>query len=150
MGLCSYRLTEESFAEFLTANWLVLTEADRVGYRIRGPTFKFKDRVPPFGAGSDPSNVTDVGYPVGSIQVQVGQEAILLMRDAVTGGGYATIGTVIQCDLDRVAQAAPGSKVRFRAIEIDDALRARRDYAARLAKIADSLSLFEHVGLLGQ
>ncbi len=150
MGLCCYRLTEESVEEFLSSNWEVSTEADRVGYRLRGPIFKFKEREQPFGAGSNPSNVVDVGYPVGSIQVPGGQEAILLMRDAVTGGGYATIGTVIQCDLDLVAQAEPGSKVRFRAIDIDQALRARSEYASRLARIAESLSLFDHVGLLGQ
>jgi len=150
MGLCSYRVTDESIEEFLASKWEVSTEADRVGYRLRGPIFKFKEREQPFGAGSNPSNVVDVGYPIGSIQIPGGQEAILLMRDAVTGGGYATIGTVIQCDLDLVAQAEPGSKVRFRAIDIDEALRARSEYASRLAQIAESLSLFDQVGLLGQ
>ena len=150
MGLCSYRLTDETVAEFLSSSWAVTNEADRVGYRLHGPIFKFKEREQPFGAGSNPSNVVDVGYPVGSIQVPGGQEAILLMRDAVTGGGYATIGTVIQCDLDLVAQAEPGSKVRFRAVDIEQALRARHENAARLAMVADSLSLFDRVGLLGQ
>lgn len=150
MGLCSYRLTEESIAEFLTARWEVSTEADRVGYRLHGPPFKFRGREPPFGAGSDPSNVVDVGYPVGSIQIPGGQEAILLMRDAVTGGGYATIGTVIQCDLDRVAQAAPGTRVKFRAVSIDEALRLRAEYKARLLRVAQSLSLLDQHGLFGQ
>ncbi len=150
MGLCSYRLTADSVEEFLQAKWVVSTEADRVGYRLRGPAFRFKDREPPFGAGSDLSNVVDVGYPVGSIQVPGGQEAILLMRDAVTGGGYATIGTVIQCDLDLLAQAPPGSKVTFRAVDVDEAMRARREYRARLSRIAGSLALFDRVGVLGQ
>jgi len=150
MGLCSYRLTEDSVEEFLQSKWEVSTEADRVGYRLRGPTFRFKEREPPFGAGSDLSNVVDVGYPVGSIQVPGGQEAILLMRDAVTGGGYATIGTVIQNDLDLLAQASPRSKVTFRAIDVDDAMQARREYGARIAAIAESLALFDRAGVLGQ
>jgi biotin-dependent carboxylase-like uncharacterized protein len=149
MGLCSYRLTKDSVEEFLRAKWEVSTEADRVGYRLRGPAFRFKDREPPFGAGSDASNVVDVGYPVGSVQVPGGQEAILLMRDAVTGGGYATIGTVIQCDLDLLAQAPPGSKVMFRAVDVDDAMSARREYRDRISGIAGYLSLFDRVGLLG-
>ncbi len=149
MGLCSYRLTEDSVEEFLGAKWEVSTEADRVGYRLRGPSFRFKDRVPPFGAGSDASNVVDVGYPVGSVQIPGGQEAILLMRDAVTGGGYATIGTVIQPDLDLLAQAPPGSKVMFRAVDLENAMRARREYQARISAIAGSLSLFDRVDLLG-
>ncbi len=150
MGLCSYRLTDDSVEEFLRAKWEVSTEADRVGYRLRGPAFRFKHREAPFGAGSDVSNVVDVGYPVGSIQVPGGQEAILLMRDAVTGGGYATIGTAIQCDLDLLAQAPPGSKVMFRAVDVDDAMRARREYRARISRIAGSLSLLDQVGVLGQ
>lgn len=150
MGLCSYRLAEDSVAEFLGASWEVSTEADRVGYRLRGPAFRFKDREPPFGAGSDLSNVVDVGYPVGSIQVPGGQEAILLMRDAVTGGGYATIGTVIQCDLDLLAQAPPHSKVSFRSIDVDEAMSARREYRTRIAAIAESLALFDRIGFLGQ
>ena len=137
MGLCSYRLTEESIAQFLNTPWEVSTEADRIGYRIHGAGFQFRDREPPFGAGSDPSNVVDVGYPVGSIQVPGGKEGILLMRDAVTGGGYATIGTVIQCDLDRVAQAPPRTQFRFRAVTIQDALRLRAQYKARLRALAD-------------
>jgi biotin-dependent carboxylase-like uncharacterized protein len=150
MGLCSYRLTEESLAQFLNTPWEVSTEADRIGYRIHAAGFQFRDREPPFGAGSDPSNVVDVGYPVGSIQVPGGKEGILLMRDAVTGGGYATIGTVIQSDLDRVAQAAPRTRFRFRAVTIQDALRLRAQYKSRLRALADSLALFDSVGWLGQ
>jgi biotin-dependent carboxylase-like uncharacterized protein len=150
MGLCSYRLTEESIAQFLSTPWEVSTEADRIGYRIHGAGFQFRDREPPFGAGSDPSNVVDVGYPVGSIQVPGGKEGILLMRDAVTGGGYATIGTVIQCDLDRVGQAAPRTRFRFRAVTIQEALRLRGQYKARVRAVADSLALFDRVGWLGQ
>jgi biotin-dependent carboxylase-like uncharacterized protein len=150
MGLCSYRLTDESIAQFLSTPWEVSTEADRIGYRIHGAGFQFRDREPPFGAGSDPSNVVDVGYPVGSIQVPGGKEGILLMRDAVTGGGYATIGTVIQCDLDRVAQAAPRTQFRFRAVDIHEALRLRAQYKSRLRAVADSLALFDNAGWLGQ
>jgi len=150
VGMCADRLLDDSLEEFLAARWQVSSESNRVGYRLKGPRFRFKDREPPFGAGSDPSNVVDLGYPVGSIQIPGGQEAILLMRDAVTLGGYATIGTVIQCDLDRAAQAEPGSHVRFRAVDIESALRARADYKARLTRVADSLSLFDEAGLLGQ
>lgn len=150
VGLCSYRLTPESLQEALSSVWEVSTEADRVGYRLKGPTLKFKDREPPFGAGSNPSNVVDVGYPVGSIQVPGGLEAILLMRDAVTGGGYATICTVIQRDLDRVAQLAPGAKVRMREVTIDQAIALRSEYTAILGSIARSIELFDHQDLLGQ
>ena len=104
MGLCDYRLTDEGRRSFLESEWTVTPAADRIGYRYRGGQLSFVEREQPFGAGSDPSNVVDVGYPVGSIQVPGGVEPICLLNDAVTGGGYVTIGTVISVDRD-VARA---------------------------------------------
>lgn len=45
-------------------------------------------------------------------------------------------GTVIKADLDRVAQASPGSKVRFRAVGIGEALQARSGGAFSTRKIS--------------
>ncbi|GAA4616791.1 biotin-dependent carboxyltransferase family protein [Saccharopolyspora hordei] len=134
VGLCSYRLTEGALRSFLDTEWRVTKDADRVGYRLRGGSLDFVEREQPFGAGSDPANVVDLGYPVGSVQVPGGDEPIVLLNDAVTGGGYATIGTVISADRDRVAQARTGSKVRFTAVDLDAALVARQERRARLAK----------------
>jgi biotin-dependent carboxylase-like uncharacterized protein len=146
MGMCSHRVKEESLADFLSSTWEVSTEADRIGYRLKGPTFQFKEGAQPFGAGADPSNVVDLGYPVGSIQIPGGLEAILLLNDAVTGGGYTTIGTVIKADLDRVTQLSPGSKVRFRSIDIEEALQARHSREARLAQARLALNLMDLAG----
>src|SRR5699024_1115628 len=65
VGLCSYRLTEEALASFLNTPWRITKDADRVGYRLRGGTLDFVEREQPFGAGSDPANVVDLGYPLG-------------------------------------------------------------------------------------
>ena len=139
IGLASYRLTEESMKEFLNVEWTVTPDADRVGYRYRGGELGFVEREQPAGAGSDPANVVDFGYPIGSIQVPGGVEPIVLMNDAVTGGGYATIGTVISADRDRLAQSKTNDKTRFRSIELEEALAAREDRRRRLAEIRDTL-----------
>ncbi len=136
MGLCDYRLTDESKAEFLQAEWKVSPEADRVGYRFEGPDIEFVDREQPFGAGADPSNVVDVGYPVGSIQVP--EQPIALTSDAVTGGGYATIGTVISPDRDLLAQCRTHELVTFEAVSLDDALEARAERGDSLERIRNS------------
>jgi biotin-dependent carboxylase-like uncharacterized protein len=132
MGLYNYRLAEESAEQFLSTEWTITPEADRVGYRYRGAELRFAEREPPFGAGHDPSNVVDVGYPVGSIQVPGGIEPILLLSDAVTGGGYATIATVISADLERAAQSKTNERTRFRAVGLDEALEARAERRRRL------------------
>ena len=139
IGLASYRLTEESMEEFLNTTWTVTPDADRVGYRYRGGELKFVEREQPAGAGSDAANVVDFGYPIGSIQVPGGVEPIVLMNDAVTGGGYATIGTVISADRDRLAQTKTNDKTRFRSVELDEALEARKQRLQQMEEIRQAL-----------
>ena len=93
----------------------------------------FQPREQPFGAGSDPSNIVDSCYPIGSIQVPAGLEPIILHRDAVSGGGYAMIGTVISADLDLIGQMQPNQQARFVEVTLEQALEARRSYKKRLA-----------------
>lgn len=139
IGMCNYRLTGESLRGFLETEWTVTPDANRTGYRMRGGELAFVEREQPAGAGSDPANVVDLGYPVGSIQVPGGVEPIVLMNDAVTGGGYATIGTVISVDRDRLAQTKTNDTTRFRSVTLDEALDARRDRQRRLQEIRDAL-----------
>ena len=127
VGLCSYRLTEGALESFLGTQWKVTKDADRVGYRLRGGSLDFVEREQPFGAGSDPANVVDLGYPIGSIQVPGGDEPIVLLGDAVTGGGYVTIGTVVSTDRDLFGQAKTGDTVTFEPVDLDGALQARAD-----------------------
>jgi biotin-dependent carboxylase-like uncharacterized protein len=140
IGLASYRLTEESMEEFLTVEWTVTPDADRVGYRYKGGELTFVEREQPAGAGSDPANVVDFGYPIGSIQVPGGVEPIVLMNDAVTGGGYATIGTVISADRDNLAQTKTNDKTRFRSVDLDEALKTREERRQQMAEIRQALS----------
>ncbi|WP_314178475.1 5-oxoprolinase subunit C family protein [Streptomyces winkii] len=139
VGLCSYRLTEGAARSFLETEWKVTPDADRVGYRLRGGSLDFVEREQPFGAGSDPANVVDLGYPVGSVQVPGGDEPIVLLNDAVTGGGYATIGTVISVDRDRIAQAKTGDRVSFESVGLEAALAARRERRRRLDRVRDEV-----------
>jgi biotin-dependent carboxylase-like uncharacterized protein len=140
-GLYYHRLEASAVDSFFSDIWAVAPDADRIGYRYKnGRPLKFIDRKQPFGAGSDPSNIVDAGYPYGSIQVPSGTEPIILHRDAVSGGGYAMIGTVISADMDRIAQMQPGNKARFVAVDMTAALAARAQYRARLDKLRTELS----------
>jgi biotin-dependent carboxylase-like uncharacterized protein len=139
IGLASYRLTEESMETFLNTEWTVTPDADRVGYRYRGGELGFVEREQPAGAGADQANVVDFGYPIGSIQVPGGVEPIVLLNDAVTGGGYATIGTVISVDRDKLAQTKTNDKTRFRSVDLDEALTARRERRELMQQIKEAL-----------
>lgn len=140
MGLCEYRLTDEGRERFLGTKWTISNEADRVGYRLGGEDIEsmFEERDQPFGAGPDPTNVVDLGYPVGSIQM-AGQP-IVLMRDAVTGGGYATVATVASTDRGMLAQMRTHRDITFEAVDVDEALEARTRQDRHLEEIQAQLS----------
>lgn len=125
LGLYDYRLTDLGLSALLDKPWKLSPVADRIGFRYSGQQLEWRDRVQPFGAGSDPSNIVDAGYPVGSIQVPGGVEPIILHRDAVSGGGYAMVATVISADMSLVGQCAPGTMTNFKPVSMDEALAAR-------------------------
>jgi len=139
-GLYWHRITETAQQGFFADEWAVAPEADRMGYRFRGgKPLDFVPREQPFGAGSDPSNIVDGCYPYGSIQVPGGTEPIVLHRDAVSGGGYFMIGTVISADMDLIGQLQPHMPVKFVEVSMDEALQARADRAAHLEGVRVAL-----------
>ena len=139
-GLYWHRITTEAGKNFLDDTWKVAPEADRIGYRFKGGRpLDFVPREEPFGAGSDPSNIVDACYPYGSIQIPGGTEPIVLHRDAVSGGGYCMIGTVISADMDLIGQLQPHTPTRFVAVTMAQALKARRHRQNLLHKISASL-----------
>lgn len=135
-GLCHYRFTAESVTRFFSSTFTVSHEANRTGYRLSGPHMEFEPREPPFGAGDDPSNVVNLGYPLGSIQIPSGTEPICLLRDAVTGGGYVTFGTIVSSELDRFAQLKTPDTVAFRQVSAEDSAAMRRNARSELSQIA--------------
>lgn len=139
-GLYWHRITKRSGESFFAETWNVAPEADRIGYRFRGgQALNFVERKAPFGAGSDPSNIVDGCYPYGSIQVPGGTEPIVLHRDAVSGGGYFMLGTVISADMDLIGQLQPHTPSRFVEVDMEGAHAARHDRRSLLNKIRVSL-----------
>ncbi|WP_199103626.1 biotin-dependent carboxyltransferase family protein [Aquitalea sp. ASV11] len=139
-GLYDHRLTAQSAERFYQETWTVASESDRIGYRLKGGSpLQFRPREAPFGAGADPSNIVDAGYPVGSIQIPAGKEPIILLRDAVSGGGYAMLGTVISADLDVVGQLPPNQRLAFSAVDMAEALQARQQGQAALERLRAAL-----------
>jgi len=139
MGLYDHLMTEAGRAAFLETTWALTPTADRIGLRYKGAEVEFVQREQPFGAGSDPSNIVDAPYPIGSIQIPGGLEPIVLHRDAVSGGGYAMVATVISADMDLVGQSAPGYRTRFVPVSLEAALDARHAYRDRRTRLRDAL-----------
>ena len=140
-GLYWHRITEQAQVNFFEDTWKVANEADRMGYRFQGGRkLDFVEREQPFSAGADQSNITDACYPYGSVQVPSGTEPIVLHRDAVSGGGYFMLGTVISADMDLIGQLQPHTPTQFVKIDMDAALAARHERSALMNAIREIIS----------
>lgn len=115
---------------FLTGEYVVTNEADRMGYRLDGPKIEH--------AGS-PDIISD-GVPLGAVQVPAHGFPIIMLSDRQTTGGYPKIATVISVDIYRIGQAKPGDKVRFVAVSREEAIRLLREQEENLRRLAELLS----------
>ena len=67
------------------------------------------------------TNIKSEGLVKGTIQVPADGQPIILLSDHGTIGGYPKIGMIISADYDKLVQTPPGSKIKFKEIELKDA-----------------------------
>lgn len=84
--------------------WTVAAQTDRIGMRLDGPV------LPRRATGEVPSE----GMVPGAMQVPPHGRPVILLADGPVTGGYPVIAVVTDATLDRLAQAGPGTRVRFR------------------------------------
>ena len=119
------RLDMTSRKALLGQVFKVSGQADRMGYRLDGP---------PLTLTGD--ELLSFGLAAGSIQVVNSGQAIMLMADHQTAGGYAVVATVVSASLPAAAQLGPGDELRFRAVTEAQAGVMRRELSAALASLA--------------
>lgn len=93
-----------SVTALFEATWAVGAAADRVGMRLEGPRL---DRT-------DTGELPSEGMVPGAIQVPPSGSPTILLADGPVTGGYPVIATVLDADLDLLAQAGPGTTIHFR------------------------------------
>ncbi|RDW15490.1 biotin-dependent carboxyltransferase family protein [Oceanobacillus chungangensis] len=103
----------ESIDRFLSENYKLTSQSDRMGSRLEGPSLSLLK-------GAD--IISDAIFP-GTIQVPANGQPIILLADRQTTGGYTRIATVITVDLPYVAQMLPGNELAFEAISVEKAQR---------------------------
>ncbi|HVV13950.1 biotin-dependent carboxyltransferase family protein [Amycolatopsis sp.] len=91
-------------ARQLATRWTVTAQSNRVGLRLDGtPLRRKEDRELP-----------SEGLVTGAIQVPPNGLPVVFLADHPTTGGYPVIGVVAAKALPALAQARPGTGVRFR------------------------------------
>ena len=118
------RFTAEGIRAFLEGPYEVTPQADRMGYRLKGPEI-------PHVRGHD---IVSDGIPLGGIQVPGERQPIVLLADRQTTGGYTKIATVIGVDIGAIGQTRPGQRIRFRRVSLEEAHAARAAEARWLAQ----------------
>ena len=96
---------------FFEKEFEVTKLTDRMGMRLEGP--KIENIVD--------TNIKSEGIIKGVIQVPADGNPIIMLSDHGTIGGYPKIGAVISSDYDKLVQLAPGSKIKFKEINLSDA-----------------------------
>jgi len=122
---------DEGMETLFQSEFTVTVKADRMGYRLQGPSIQLKEKMPK-------SIISEPTMP-GGVQIPADRQPIILLAEQ-TVGGYAKIATVISPDLSRIAQAIPGNTVRFEQVSLESAHRLYHEQAYRMQTIADQLS----------
>ena len=96
---------------FFSKEFTVSKLTDRMGMRIEGPKIE----------NITETNIKSEGLIKGVIQVPADGNPIIMLSDHGTIGGYPKIAIVISADYDRLTQLTPGSKIKFKSVELEEA-----------------------------
>lgn len=118
--------------QYLLHNPATIGQAsDRMAYRLRWPKV-FSNP----GATLDSSGVLP-----GTVQLLPSGEALLLMADAQTTGGYARILQVVAADLPLLAQLGPGTVLNWQPVTLPAAIRALQARQHSIRQLEASIKL---------
>lgn len=129
-GMHSAEFSEESRRAFAGSEFRISPQSDRMGYRLLGPALSMLQ----------PRQMLSEAACFGTVQVPSGGEAIILMADRQTTGGYPKIAQIATVDLPALAQCAPGQALRFQQIELEDAQRLDGERERAFAQLHEALA----------
>jgi antagonist of KipI len=121
--------THPAARDLAARDWHVDPHSNRQGLRLAGTPL-----AQPGGDG-----VSEAVAP-GTVQLPPDGQPIVLLADAQTTGGYPRLGHVASADLPRLAQARPGDRLRFEAVDAAGARRLREQRRAVMARLQLALA----------
>jgi biotin-dependent carboxylase-like uncharacterized protein len=111
MGPQDDRFSKQGIDTFLSQEFLVTSDFDRMGCRLEGP----------FIAQKEQKDMISDGIAYGSVQVPSHGKPIILLSDRQTTGGYPKIATVASVDIPKLVQRKTDHRIRFTAISVQQA-----------------------------
>ncbi len=120
-GLQVDYFSKKSQEEFFSMEYKVTRLTDRMGMRLEGK--KVENIVN--------KNIKSEGITKGSIQIPGDGQPIVLLSDHPTIGGYPKIANVISADYDKLVQKTPGTKIKFKLVDLPVAESAFQEYVRK-------------------
>ena len=123
--------TDDDIAMFFGTDWQVHYNSSRTGVRLIGPKPQWA-RTDGGEAGLHPSNIHDNAYAIGTVDF-TGDMPVILGPDGPSLGGFVCPATIVQAELWKMGQLAPGDTVRFHRIAHAEADRMLREQNAAIS-----------------
>ncbi len=120
-GLQVDYFSKKSQEDFFSKEYKVTRLTDRMGMRLEGE--KIENIVN--------KNIKSEGITKGSIQIPGDGQPIVLLSDHPTIGGYPKIANVISADYDKLVQKTPGTKIKFKLVDLPVAESAFQEYVRK-------------------
>ncbi|MBV7407426.1 biotin-dependent carboxyltransferase family protein [Maritimibacter sp. DP1N21-5] len=130
MGPQEAAFAPDALEAFVTGPFGVTPVFDRMGMRLDGPALDLADAL---SIPSEPALR-------GAVQVAGDGVASVLLADHQTTGGYPKIATIPMHHTDRLAQARPGQKLRFKPVTPQEAIAESRRVALRRKDAMDRIA----------
>ncbi len=124
------RFSSKGLATFLSSEYTVSPQSDRMGYRLEGPRIEHVQ-------GAD---IISEAIARGAVQVPGDGLPIIMLWDAQVSGGYTKIANVITADHDLLGQTMPGETVRFRDVTLEEARAALRRQEMRIEEVKRAIA----------
>ena len=121
--------SEEAKNKFFNEEYQVTNLSDRMGMRLEGP--KLENIVN--------TNIKSEGLVKGVVQVPSDGNPIIMFSDHGSIGGYPKIAVVITADHDKAAQLIPGSKIKFKEVNLDEAEKLFKSYFNETKKYIEQI-----------
>lgn len=121
--------SKQGIDTFLSQEYVVTSDFDRMGCRLEGP----------FIAAKDKADMISDGIAYGSIQVPSHGKPIILLSDRQTTGGYPKIATVASVDIPKLVQRKTDHKIRFTAISVQEAQKLYREEEKAYEKMRNEI-----------
>ena len=109
--------SKDEIEKFFSSDYFVTKDFNRMAFKLQGNKIN-----------CDIDGIISEAIAFGSIQIPKDGQPIVLLKERQTIGGYPKIGTVINIDCFKLAQAKIGTKIKFQEISYNEALLKTKEF----------------------